>query len=603
MPPLIDLLQPSKLHWLTVPRYAVIAVPLLLATGSSASGQGTVALPLLLIATLGCVRLVWLKRLPHEWARLDKAKHALNAAQPDRAIGILLKPLALAGTHYQVKRAVLLARAYCHQGDFIKAHEVLSAHDTRYLLPDEQLSLQIAWAQLFIEADNPAEARRRLADISDQECQANLNCLLLKAELALQDEHYPQARTLLESGLDHCKEPADRVLLHNNMARLEGLQGHRDAQLRHLQSARVEFSKAPRAGLTDIVHHNLAIALVRKGQPEDAKAVLREAFAAGDTSGLAHVIAVLNNHLHTAREAGYADWVRNIYAEFDRQLERLKPRTSREQLALDITQLRMMRNDGISCTIDNYPELIEHLLDRLATTTPAVPISERVAGLVELRHDLKREIETELQQTNKVPVQLINLMQQSAQQLLKHTATIETYLSNLSPKLIGPLTLWHRYRTDADKARIELAEGSTNLQAAFNALFDHLREKAEWLAEQGTAQQTIEAWLIICDELVAYHDQWPPAAQPSWRAQYSDLAQHALDQATALMAGLKHHRQQVDQLIGLAYFNLRLREDKVAAARWMRVVKMYEPSLDHYASWLRGHYGFVCGELDGAFYV
>jgi tetratricopeptide (TPR) repeat protein len=277
MPPLINLLQPGKLHWLTVPRYAVIAIPLLLATGSSVIGQGgAVALTLLLGATFGCARLVWFKLLPHERARLDNARNALNAAQPDRAIGILLKPLALAGTHYQVKRAVLLARGYCRQGDLIKAHEFLSAHDTPYLLPDEQLSLQIAWTQLFIEADNPAEARRRLADISEQACPSNLNCLLLQAELALQDEHYPQARTLLESGLDRFKEPADRVLLHNNMARLEGLQGRKHAQLRHLQAARLEFKAAPRADLTDIVHHNLAIALVRNGQPEEAKEVLRE---------------------------------------------------------------------------------------------------------------------------------------------------------------------------------------------------------------------------------------------------------------------------------------------------------------------------------------
>lgn len=63
------------------------------------------------------------------------------------------------------------------------------------------------------------------------------------------------------------------------------------------------------------------------------------------------------------------------------------------------------------------------------------------------------------------------------------------------------------------------------------------------------------------------------------------------------MEGLKHHRQQVDQLIGLAYFNLRLRGDRAAAARWMGIVKMYEPSLGNYASWLRGHYAYVCGEL------
>lgn len=593
MSSLIDLIQPGKLHWLTVPRYAVIAIPLVLASGSVALGQAAVALGLLLIAALGFARLVLLKLLPHERVRLDQARSALNAVQPDRAISTLLQHLRFGGVHYQVERAALLARAYCHQGELIKAHEALSALDNPHLLPDERLCLQTAWAQLFIKADNPAEARRRLADISDRECTENLNCLLLTAELDLQDERYPQARELLESGLDRCKESSERVLLHNNLALLDGLQGRKDAQLRHLQAARSEFNKAPRADLTDVVHHNLAIALVRNGQPGEAKEVLREAFAAGDTSGLMHVIAVLNNHLHTAREAGDAEWVRNIYAEFDRQLDRLKARSPREQLALDISQLRMVRNDGMPRTIDNYPELIERLLDRLATSLPAVPVSERVASLVELRHDLKREIEALYQHTGCAPEQLINLMQRAGQQLMEHTTTIETHLSNLSPKLIGPLLLWHRYLTEADKARIELADDSTTMQAAFTSLFGHLREKAEWLAEQGTAQQATEAWLIICDELVAYHDQWPPLARPSWREQYEDLAQHALNQATMCMERVNRPHQQVDQLIGLAYFNLRLRDDKVAATHWMNLAKTYKPTLAHYATWLRRYYAYV----------
>lgn len=598
MSSLIDFLQPTKLHWLTVPRYAAIALPLMLAGGAGVTGKGPESLFLLLIATFSSVRLLWCKLLPHERARLERATTALYAAQPDCAISTLQKNMRFTGVHYQLKRSVLLGRSYCHQGEFIKAHEALSAPDSQQLLPDERLCLQTAWAQLFLDAGNPAEARRRLADISDQECTANLNCQLLKAELELQDERFPQARALLESALDRCKESAERVLLHNNMARLEGLQERKDAQLRHLQAARMEFTKAPRADLTDIVHHNLAIALVRNGQPGEAKKVLGEALAAGDSSNLTHVIAVLNNHLHTAREAGDAGWIRNIYAEFVRQLDCLKTPTPREQLALDISELRMARNDAIPRTTKDYPALIKRLLDSLTILSPAIPTSERVAGLVELRHDLKREIEIRLQRTGEAPEQLFTLLQRAAKQLLEDTATIEMHLSNLSPKLIGPLIIWHRYRTDADKARIELAGSPATVQLAFKSLFDHLYEKAEWLTEQGTVPQSIEAWLIICDELVSYHDQLSPNAQPSWREQYSELAQHALDQATIQMESLMHRRQQADQLIGLAYFNLRLRDDKASAAQWMSIVNTYTPSLNHYALWLREHYAYVCRVLE-----
>lgn len=594
---MIDFLRTDKLYWLTEPRYAVISVPSGLAGWAGLIGQKPVALVLVSVVLLGVTRLVWLKLLPHEQARLDQAGAALYAAQPNRAVTILQKPLRFSGAHYRVKRATVLARAYCQQGELNKAHEALSAFDQQHLRTDERLSLQIAWALLYLDAGNPVEARRRLDKVPEQECEASLECLLVKAELQLQSEHYPQARALLETGLDRCKDSAERVLLHNNLARIEGLQGRKDTQLRHLRAARTEFNNAARADLTDIVHHNLAIALVRDGQTEEAKAVLREAFAAGDPSDLPHVLSVLNNQLHTAREASDSGWVRDIYAEFDRQLKRLNPRTPREQLALDISKLRMVRNDAVPRSTEGYPALLQRLLDSLAGTSPAIPVSDRVAGLVEVRHDLKQEIRTAQQQNGTEAEQLFSLLQRATKQLLEHSTAIDTYLTSLSPKMIAPLTQWHRYRTDIDKARVEQADTPEALKTAFTRLFDHLREKAEWLTEQGTAQQAIEAWLIMCDEVLAYHDQLAPTAQPSWRQAYGALALHALEQATKQMEDQKHHRQQVDQLIGLAYFSLRLRADKLAAARWINIAHSYKPALEHYAAWLRDYYTYVCREL------
>lgn len=594
---MIDFLRTNNLYWLTDPRYAVISVPSGLAGWAGLIGQKPVALVLMSVALLGVTRLVWFKLLPHERARLTQAETALHAAQPDRAASVLQKPLRFSGTHYRVKRAAILAQAYSQQGELNKAHEALSEFDQRHLRTDEHLSLQIAWALLYLDADNPVEAQRRLEKVPEPECEASLKCLLVKAELQLQGEHYAQARALLETGLDRCKDSAERVLLHNNLARIEGLQGRKDTQLRHLRAARTEFNNAARADLTDIVHHNLAIALVRDGQTEEAKAVLREAFAVGDPNDLPHVLSVLNNQLHAAREAGDPGWISDVYAEFDRQLKRLKPRTPREQLALDISQLRMVRNDAVPHSTEDYPGLLQRLLDNLAGSSPAIPISDRVAGLVEVRHDLKQEIRTAQQQNGVDIEQLFAMLQRAATQLLEHSTAIDTYLTSLSPKMIAPLTQWHRYRTDIDKARVEQADTPEALKTAFIRLFDHLREKAEWLTEQGTAQRAIEAWLIICDEVLAYHDELAPTAQPGWRREYGVLAVHALEQATKQMEEQKHHRQQVDQLIGLAYFSLRLRADKLTAERWINIAHSYKPAIEHYAAWLRDYHTYVCREL------
>lgn len=596
MPSLLTLVQSDKQRWLKVPRFAIISWPLILVGVSATLGYHTLALALIAIFMLGCARLLWFKLLPHECSRLGAAKLALNKKKPQQAMNILQKNLWLAGTHYLVIRAQLMAECYIRQSDFINAHEVLFAIKREKLLSDEQHILSQKWALLYLAADNPAEALRKLSEIPDRIYQENLDCLLTKAELELLHEHNEQARILLEAGLAQYRKPEERVLLHNNMARLEGMVGRSDAQLRHLQAARVEFNKSPRADLTDIVHHNLAIAFVKEGEHEQACQVLNEAFLAGDIDDLQHVLEVLNNHLYAAREAADAAWKNEVYAQFDQQLKRLQTKTQSEQLALDVSRLRMMRNDLGKSPEENYPLLINRLLDVLDQPIVAIPASDCISALVEIRHDLRREIESIYFATEKVSLVLVNQFKRSAKMLLAYSQTIDAHITRMPPQLIGPLLLWHSYRTDVDKAKIELAQ-DTELQSTLNRLFRNLQERAEWLSEQGTRYQATEAWLIICDELVAYHDQSPTHEGIAWENQFNHLAQHALEHAIAHMNHIQQRLQLIDQLIGLAYFTLRLRNNKSAAAYWINRVKALQPALEQYASWVREHYEFVCIEL------
>ncbi len=593
---LIDLLQKDKQRWLKVPRFAVVSLPLLISTLPLFTEYKVLASLPLTLAALGSVRLVWLKLLPHESARLNLARKALSAARPDKAVQILQMPLRFAGTHYMLQRAVLLSKAYVREGMFIEAHDILNSIDEKCLLPAEGIRLHCAWAQLFRSAGNPREAAHRLEGISENDYADDSECLLTKAWVELELGHLVEARQLLEAGLD--RKPGDdlRMLLLNNLAAVERMQGRADRQMRHLKAALVIFRKAPRADLTSILHHNLAIALARAGQSDSAREVLREAWAAGDSKNLRHVLEVLNNCLYAAREISDQNWKKEVYAEFDRQLERFDSISPREQLALDVTQLRMRRNDGVPIELSNYVTLINRLLDDLDKSQVAILESDRVAALCEIWHDLKNEIEG--QHLSADLSELLLIMRRASTQLLDKRAIVDAHLNTLSPKLTGPLDVWHRYQSNIDKAEIFLAQNSETMHIGLDHLFRHLREKAEWLSEQDLPRQSAEAWITLFDEYMAYHANLPEKDKVAWSERYGSLAKNALDKTLAIIDGSKNPQNHIDHLIGVAWFALRLRGDMATASRCMEIVKKFNPAPDHFPTWLRKQYQWVLEQVN-----
>src|SRR5690606_16914488 len=99
---------------------------------------------------------------------------------------------------------------------------------------------------------------------------------------------------------------------------------------------------------------------------------------------------------------------------------------------------------------------------------------------------------------------IYSLLQSASEQLLLVRGTVEDYLSNLSPKLIGPLSEWYKYQTTIDKAAVILANGEDQFGVALNNLFQHLHERAEWFSERDFPLKSLDAWLALCDECMAY---------------------------------------------------------------------------------------------------
>lgn len=599
MKSLVDILQKNQLVWLTVPRFAVVVLPVSIAAIFSAVGLGYFSAGLFILSAVGLSRLVWFTLLPHESRRIKQAQQALAKARPDEALQILQSQLRCTGTYFELLRAVLLSKAYVREGSFIEAHEALNMVDEKQLLPNEIVRLRCAWAQLFLSAGNTGEATRRLENIAVDGAD-DPEYLLIKACIQIEVGDWVGARMLLESALD--KNPKDelRILLLNNLANVALFQGRTEEQLRHLQAALRIFRSAPRADLASILHHNLALALARAGQAAAAREVLREAWAAGDPENIRHVLEVLNNSLHAAREAGDKAWKYEIYEEFDRQLARFDRLSSREQLALDVSALRIWRNDNVSTDAGSYAPLINRLLDALNQGQTFIPERDCIAALSEICHDIKREIESGLAASD-LQV-LLDLLRRASLQLAKKRALVEAYLCTLSPKLTEPLETWYRYHTSIDKADIFLASDCrAEFLQAFERLFRHLREKAERFTEQDLPLQAVESWVILCDEYLAYHDQLPFDDRLDWSNRYRKLANDALNNAMALVDVSKNQQRHANHMIGLAYFLLRLREDRAAATRYISVVRKINPAMDHSASCLRDQYAWVCQHVDAEF--
>jgi len=96
---------------------------------------------------------------------------------------------------------------------------------------------------------------------------------------------------------------------------------------------------------------------------------------------------------------------------------------------------------------------------------------------------------------------------------------------------------------------------------------------------------------------LAYDNQLPVVSQPVWRRDYLPVAKNALSQGMRLLDACKNQQNHIDLLIGVSFFAMQLQNDTDAAKRYMSVVKQQDPSMDHYATWLRGHYRWVVEQL------
>ncbi|CAM5784914.1 hypothetical protein CCAE64S_01458 [Castellaniella caeni] len=559
------------------------------------------ALPPLVFSILGVIRLSWFRLFPYERKQLDRAIRALQDQNPKHAKEILETRLWIAGYHYKFLRDRLLSKTLRELGQFVEAHAVLAAVNEAALSPDEQRLLHCSWSQLFVDAGNLTEARRQLQNVEAAERLREPECLLVETQILQGLEQFREARVLLQSGLDRVREPCLRASLLNNLANIESLQGFAERHLLWLQAAQREFHKCPHSAATVQIHHNLAIALVRAGQIEGAKSVLDEAWNAGSGNNIQHVLSVLNTMLMAAREANNQDWKRDIYTKFDQSLRKFKNFTPAEQLALDVTEIRMRRNDGFPLPFATLLERSAKILKLLQEHQASICVTDRASAMQELRHQLELVAKQTYSEHDKGAA--LDVVRRIARASLKDRAELNKLLCDLSPKLILPVDQCYGFLSNMDKGEILLARTPQEALPVIGRLISRLKERAGWLEGEQAELPALEAQLTLCDEYVTYRDQLPPEPRDQLVRTYRPAAKHALHEALTALSSRSGGRF-TSQFIGAAYYALKINQDQTTAKRLIDQVDNSGAALDHFALWLRDQYQYVknatCDRTQGA---
>lgn len=593
-------------RWVSSRRFAPITWSLFAAVAISPV-QPLLSLPLAFYGATALFRLQWL--LPHEKKWLAKANEAITDLNPEQALAILSwLPLGVSEAA-RFKGDLIKARAYISDGKLLEAHRVLNNIDRKCLLPSERQRLRLAWARLHFEAENLRDFFNEVDSFEVADAEDNTEYALLKALAAEQRGQFDEARQLLQRAMLEVTEPAIVATLYNNLANVELAAGFPLEQTRLLRKAHHEFKLNPRPIYVRLIYHNLAFALARAGDVASAKALLQEAWEQGDRENPRYVLEVLNTSLLLARETGDPSWLLAVHAEFDSLASKMQRVYAGERVALAVTGLRALRNDGVPIGSKPYIAHVQKILDDLV----CLNVAHTLPALIEIMGDVNHELSMRLAHQVAPDLKDIqDLMNNVANRLVPLHSVVETFLQDLPRTLVSVTRQWMDYRHSLDKAEIMLADPrweigwEANLperyhldfwkraQPFYRTLFANLRENAERFEQQGVNSAAVQAWIMVCDEFTAYRDQLDSSLYQVWDEAYKDLAMRALNEAKRLLnLPQEDLRRQADHLVGVARFQLLLGNDPNEAAHYIARFDALGLSLNQYALWFREQYNWA----------
>lgn len=532
-------------------------------------------------ATLLCILLIFLLRalivFPWEKKKIKQIEKYLDNCEYSLADKSLNQPHIFYGMPARIKLIKLKIRRSIQKEDIF--NEYMEARELKglALLQNEKRDAAQREAMVLYRAGNYRDFKTVLSGIK-KETLAVSDEKWLYAELLgfkfAQEGNYTAAKAVLENAIaESIHESQEKQLVpYLNLAVFEAFSGnYNEAEASFLKALDI-LREHPKPYLFNDVFHNLIQAKMKNGKIDEAVALLNEYRSCVDKNNPYQLMGLSNEWLILARQTGILNFLYLSHAIMDAEI---KPRLNNEEwLAEFVSEIHSMMNDPVDNSINFYKaDLLFKEFVEMSFPKSFYALKELYFSLSALPPEQLKEFDILLSRTIK--------------SLLDLRSRVEEYLKDLPRQLLDIRFSWLSDLSFLHKIVPMHPEDYT--RSFFETLFKNLDELARQAKDKENPILQIRALILICDDYANYS----LSLNEVFRSQFKLRAQEALHQAS-LLAEQRIADPAVEEfLIGLAWFELHINDDKKKATYWIDVFDKRGTSIRHYALWMQNYYSEV----------
>ncbi|MCE5339462.1 MAG: hypothetical protein LLF90_12370 [Methanomicrobiaceae archaeon] len=283
-------------------------------------------------------------------------------------------------SYYLTQAAIASAK-----NDDRRSIELLDKIDVKTLNSAEKTRLELLRARYFTRLGDHKKTLQIIEHLSDPSDEYSLQISLIRAVSAEFEGDLTRSSEILfdaiESASDRPKD-ADYFSVLNNYGRIQKIKKNETESLTHYRKALKLAKDLKEKRLMHVAYQNVISSLVSSHRQDKARQLISEYRSIVDFANPADLVEYYNFLIEFYREANNRN---KLFETIDEARERVYPLVSRkEQIACDISQLRMRWNGGVLAPAflyqieDQYPEYAK------------LSVVERFRCYMELHHVLQR---------------------------------------------------------------------------------------------------------------------------------------------------------------------------------------------------------------------
>lgn len=515
--------------------------------------------------------------LPCETRRIKKIDKQITQLNWEGAQKIANKSFLIITPSYNIRRDIIQVNLLKNRGLLFEAHAILKQLLLKPLLLKEQNIVNLTLAWLYYDAGNYRDARLILNSLNSSKLtniDQKVHYFILESRLSEVNNDFRTAKAKLEQILDDAAiNDKNKAIIFHDLARLEDTQGNLNTALDYYNEAWRLLKTSCDVPQINVTASNLTLLYARTGNAIKALKVLSEYENLIDKNNPYQLLELNNRTIELARQIGDRSLLLQAYQTSD---ELILPRLPQdERLNLLVSELRMRFCDRVNFE----PHLVKtmwHLVNK-----KNLELLHQLIAYKEVLGILRQAIS----HTDSRP-DLIVYNGWITLQYIQQEASLDAQRTEIPPSLPS-------YREQLLMFKLELVKIKINLSLHaiskhdFESLFALLTELKNIWSDKDNTSGKMKGLILLLDEYIAYSEQ---LNDKRFKEDFASLAHTTLEQAEDLLQNTWQQHAMHEYTTGLAWFWLKIVNNREKAEFWLRIFEGKKLSLDHFQPWYRELY-------------